>query len=103
MTINLHFYRIQVLVDPLNIVMVVRLRLARGGRKKLPHYSIVATDIRSPRDSSFLEKIGYFDPLAPKDNVNRCTLNKERVQYWLKVGAKPSPAVSRLLKKNDCI
>lgn len=83
------------------------LRLARGGAKKRPYYSIVVTDKRKPRDSGIIEKLGTFNPLLAKDNASRVVFNKERVEHWLKVGAQPSDRVNSLLadagltKRND--
>lgn len=73
------------------------LRLARGGAKKRPFYSIVAADKRKPRDGKFIEKLGTFNPLLPRDNAQRVVFNKERVEAWLKVGAQPSERVNSLL------
>ena len=67
--------------------MAMKIRLARGGSKKRPHYSIVAADTRYARDGRFLEKLGTYDPLLPKDNENRVTMDVERVKYWLGEGA----------------
>ncbi|GIX13700.1 MAG: 30S ribosomal protein S16 [Paracoccaceae bacterium] len=78
--------------------MAMKIRLARGGSKKRPHYSIVAADSRAPRDGRFIEKLGTYDPLLPKGNENRVRLNIERVQYWLGQGAQPTDRVSRFLE-----
>jgi small subunit ribosomal protein S16 len=77
--------------------MSMKIRLARGGTKKRPHYSIVASDSRMPRDGRFLEKLGTYDPLLPKDNENRVKMNIERVQHWLGQGAQPTDRVARFL------
>lgn len=77
--------------------MSLKIRLARGGAKKRPFYSIVVADSRMPRDGRFLEKIGTYNPLLPKDHENRVTLKEERAQHWLKVGAKPTDRVARFL------
>ncbi|MEM7289267.1 MAG: 30S ribosomal protein S16 [Pseudomonadota bacterium] len=77
--------------------MALKLRLARGGSKKRPFYSIVVADVRSPRDGRFIEKIGTFNPLLPKDNEARVVLNTERAQHWLGHGAKPTDKVLRFL------
>jgi len=76
----------------------MKIRLARGGSKKRPHYSIVATDSRMPRDGRFLEKLGTYDPLLAKDNENRIKMNLERVQYWIGQGAQPTDRVARFLE-----
>lgn len=73
------------------------LRLARGGAKKKPYYRIVAADSRKPRDGQYLEKLGTFNPLLPKDSPTRVTLNAERAKYWLSVGAQASDRVNKLL------
>ncbi|KAH7415413.1 hypothetical protein KP509_14G042300 [Ceratopteris richardii] len=75
---------------------VVRLRLARFGRKNAPFYRIHAADSRCPRDGKFLERIGYYDPRPGKDGHKRIALNFERAKYWLSVGAQPSDVVKRL-------
>jgi small subunit ribosomal protein S16 len=77
--------------------MSVKLRLARGGRKGKPFYKIVAANITASRDGKFLEKVGYFDPLLDSDNEKRLVINKERAEYWLKVGAIPTDRVANLL------
>jgi small subunit ribosomal protein S16 len=79
--------------------MALKIRLARGGRRNLPYYRIVATDSRNPRDGRFLEKLGTYNPLVSKDNPNRVTLNVERIKYWLSQGAVPSDRVTILLSK----
>ncbi|MEM1040937.1 MAG: 30S ribosomal protein S16 [Pseudomonadota bacterium] len=77
--------------------MATRIRLARGGSKKRPFYRIVAADSRSPRDGRFIEKLGTYNPLLPKDSAERVTLNKERIQHWLDQGALPTDRVLRFL------
>jgi small subunit ribosomal protein S16 len=77
--------------------MATKIRLARGGSKKRPYYRIVIADIRSPRDGRFIEKVGSYDPMLPKDSENRVLLNEERIQYWLSNGAKPTDRVHRFL------
>mgnify|MGYP003572307892 CR=1 FL=1 len=76
--------------------MDVRIRLKRVGAKDNPNYRVVVTDARSPRDGRFIEEIGSYHPLQKKDNFN---LKLERVDYWLGVGAKPSPTVASFIKK----
>jgi small subunit ribosomal protein S16 len=83
--------------------MTVKIRLARGGSKKRPHYSIVVADERAPRDGRFLEKLGTYNPMLPRDNENRVVYNIERIQYWLSVGAKPTDRVSRFLEKANLV
>jgi small subunit ribosomal protein S16 len=77
--------------------MSAKIRLARGGSKKRPFYSIVVADVRSPRDGRFIEKIGTYNPLLAKDNDQRVVLNTERVQHWLAQGAQPTDRVLRFL------
>ena len=79
--------------------MPLKLRLARGGAKKRPFYSIVVADSRSPRDGRFIEKVGAYNPLLKKDDPNRVTLKVERIQEWLKKGAQPTDRVARELSK----
>ncbi len=71
--------------------------MARGGSKKRPYYRIVAADVRAPRDGRFIEKLGTYNPLLPKDSAERVTMNKERIQYWLDQGATPTDRVLRFL------
>ena len=78
--------------------MAMKIRLARGGSKKRPHYSIVAADSRSARDGRFIEKLGTYDPLLAKDNENRVKIDVERVQYWLGQGAQATDRVQRFLE-----
>jgi len=77
--------------------MSLAIRLARGGMKKKPYYRIVVTDSRNARDGKFLEKIGTYNPLLNKDNVERVKLDTERAAHWLSVGAQPSDRVARFL------
>ena len=78
--------------------MAMKIRLARGGSKKRPHYSIVASDSRMPRDGRFIEKLGTYNPLLAKDSEDRVKMNMERVQYWLGEGAQPTDRVARFLE-----
>ena len=78
--------------------MSMKIRLARGGSKKRPHYSIVATDSRMPRDGRFLEKLGTYDPMLAKDNEGRVKMDLERVKHWLGLGAQPTDRVARMLE-----
>lgn len=79
--------------------MAMKIRLARGGSKKRPHYAIVASDSRMPRDGRFIEKLGTYNPLLPKDSEDRIKMNLERVQYWLGQGAQPTDRVARFLER----
>jgi small subunit ribosomal protein S16 len=76
---------------------MLKIRLARGGAKKRPYYSIVIADSHSARDGRFIEKVGTFNPLLAKDNAERVTLKVERIQDWLKKGAQPTDRVARFL------
>jgi small subunit ribosomal protein S16 len=76
--------------------MAVVLRLARAGAKKKPYYHVVATDSRNPRDGKFIEAVGAYDPNL---NPPKVEFNQERLQYWLKTGAKPSETVEDLIKR----
>jgi len=80
--------------------MSLKIRLARGGAKKNPFYSIVVADIRSPRDGRFIEKLGTFNPLLKKEDPKRVQYKEERVKHWLSVGAQPTDRVARFLSAN---
>ena len=77
--------------------MSVSIRLTRGGAKKRPYYRIVVANSRAPRDGSFIEKIGSYNPLLAKDDANRVVLDVERAKHWLSVGAQPTDRVLRFL------
>ncbi|MFM1815737.1 MAG: ribosomal protein [Pseudomonadota bacterium] len=79
--------------------MAVKIRLARGGTKKRPFYRIVAADANSPRDGRYIERVGSYDPMLPKDSAERVKLDLERCKYWLSVGAQPTDRVARFLDK----
>jgi len=78
--------------------MAMKIRLARGGSKKRPFYRVVAADSRMPRDGRFIEKLGTYNPLLPKDSEERVKLNVERVQHWLAQGAQPTDRIARMLE-----
>jgi small subunit ribosomal protein S16 len=78
--------------------MAMKIRLARGGSKKRPFYRIVASDSRMPRDGRFIEKLGIYNPLLPKDNEDRIRMDVDRVKHWLDQGAQPTDRVSRFLE-----
>ena len=82
---------------------MLRLRLSRGGTKKRPVYKVVVADSRFARDGRFIEKVGFFNPLLPKDKKERVGLEAERIKYWLGQGAKPTTRVARILGENDLI
>ena len=77
--------------------MATKIRLARGGSKKRPYYRIVVADARAPRDGRFIEKVGTYNPLLPKDSDQRVTLVEDRVKHWLSHGAQPTDRVLRFL------
>ncbi len=76
---------------------MIALRMTRHGAKKRPYYHIVVADSRAPRDGRFIEKVGSYNPMLPKENPDRVKLNAERVKYWVQVGAQPSDRVARFL------
>src|SRR5436305_13034467 len=77
--------------------MAVSIRLSRGGAKKRPYYKIVVSDARTGRDGQFIERIGSYNPMLPKDSPERVKLDAERARHWLSVGAQPSDRVARFL------
>jgi len=77
--------------------LAVKIRLRRVGKKKQPYYRIVVTDIRSPRDGRFIEAIGIYHPLSKNDN-EKVKISKEKLEEWLKKGAKPTLSVQKLIK-----
>lgn len=77
--------------------MAVAIRLARGGAKKRPYYKIVVTDSRNSRDGKFIERIGSYNPLLPRDSEERVKIDADRAKHWLSVGAQPSDRVLRFL------
>ena len=77
--------------------MSLVIRMARAGTKKRPVYHIVVADKRAPRDGRFIERLGHFNPLMPKDKPERLVWNLEKVQAWIKKGAQPSDRVMRFL------
>ena len=78
--------------------MAMKIRLARGGSKKRPFYRIVAADSRMPRDGRYIERLGTYNPLLPKDSDERVKMNVERIQYWMSEGAQVTDRVSRFLE-----
>jgi small subunit ribosomal protein S16 len=77
--------------------MALRIRLARGGTKKRPHYSVVISDSRSPRDGRFIEKIGFYNPLLPSDHADRLKLDLDKAKAWIAKGAVASDRVHKML------
>ncbi|MDP3176241.1 MAG: 30S ribosomal protein S16, partial [Phenylobacterium sp.] len=82
---------------------MLKIRLARGGAKKRPYYSIVVADSHSPRDGRFIEKVGAFNPLLPKDHADRTNFKVERIQEWISKGAQPTDRVARLLSAQGIV
>ncbi|MGJ8626057.1 MAG: 30S ribosomal protein S16 [Sulfitobacter sp.] len=78
--------------------MAMKIRLARGGSKKRPFYRIVAADSRMPRDGRFIEKLGTYNPLLPKDSEERVKMDVEKIQEWIAKGAQPTDRVARMLE-----
>ncbi|MCA8928654.1 MAG: 30S ribosomal protein S16 [Alphaproteobacteria bacterium] len=77
--------------------MSLKLRLSRGGSKKRPYYRIVVTEATAPRDGSFIERVGTYNPMLPKDHEDRVRLFQDRIQHWLDHGAQPTDRVQRFL------
>lgn len=77
--------------------MSVRIRLSRGGSKKRPFYKVVAADQRAPRDGRFIERLGSYNPMLPKEHADRFIVDVERVKYWLSKGAQPTERLEKLL------
>jgi len=82
---------------------MLKIRMSRGGAKKRPFYKIVVADSRRPRDGKFIEKVGFFNPLLPKDKKERLNLDIERIKYWLAQGAQPSERIARFLGQAEVI
>jgi small subunit ribosomal protein S16 len=82
---------------------MLKLRLSMGGTKKRPVYKIVVADSRFARDGRFIEKLGFFNPLLPKDKKERIGLESDRIKYWLGQGAQPTTRVARILGENELI
>jgi len=76
---------------------MIAIRMTRHGAKKRPFFHIVVADSRSPRDGRFIEKLGTYNPLLPREHEQRLTMEKERIAHWLKVGARPSDRVAKFL------
>ena len=82
---------------------MLKIRMSRGGAKKRPFYKIVVADSRRPRDGKFIEKVGFFNPLLPKDKKERLNLDIDRIKYWLAQGAQPSERIARFLGQAEVI
>jgi small subunit ribosomal protein S16 len=83
--------------------MAVKIRLARAGAKKRPYYKLVVANADAPRDGKFLEKVGTYNPMLPKDDENRVVLVQDRIKYWMSVGAQPTERVEKFLEKAKLI
>lgn len=83
--------------------MALKIRLARAGSKKRPYYHIVIADVRAPRDGRFIERIGSYNPMLPKDSAERVKLDVERATHWLSVGAQPTDRVARFLDAAEIV
>ena len=83
--------------------MVVKIRLARAGAKKKPYYRVVVANSNAPRDGKFLEKVGTYNPMLPKEDENRVIIDQEKIKYWLSVGAQPTDRVAKFLEKAKLI
>ncbi|ABV75582.1 30S ribosomal protein S16 [Rickettsia akari str. Hartford] len=79
--------------------MAVKIRLARGGAKKRPFYRVVIANAAAPRDGDFLEKVGTYNPMLASDNSERVVLKKDRIEYWLGTGAKPTERVAKFIEQ----
>ena len=82
---------------------MLKIRMSRGGAKKRPIYKIVIADSRKPRDGRFIEKVGFFNPLLPKEKKERLSLDIDRIKYWLEKGARPSDRIARFLGEANVI
>lgn len=78
--------------------MATKIRLARGGVKKRPHYRIVVANATAPRDGDFLEKVGTYNPMLANGDADRVVLKSERIEYWLSTGAKPTDRVAKFIE-----
>ena len=76
---------------------MLKIRLSRGGAKKRPFYKVVLADVNAPRDGKFIERLGHFNPMLPKENPERLKLDLDRVKHWLKMGAQPTDRIQRFL------
>lgn len=83
--------------------MALKIRLTRGGAKKRPFYRIVVAEATAPRDGRFIERLGTYNPMVPREHPDRLTLNVERIKHWLSVGAQPTDRVARFLGDNGVI
>ena len=83
--------------------MALKIRLSRGGTKKRPFYKIVVAEALSPRDGKFVERLGSYNPMVPKDHAERFVLDVERVKYWISKGAQPTLRVAKMLSSDGLV
>ncbi|MDC1296171.1 30S ribosomal protein S16 [Pseudomonadota bacterium] len=83
--------------------MALKIRLSRGGTKKRPFYKIVVAEALSPRDGKFVERLGSYNPMVPKDHAERFVLDVERVKYWISKGAQPTLRVAKMLSSEGLV
>ena len=83
--------------------MTTKIRLARQGRKNLPHYAIVIAQDKAPRDGRFIEKVGFYSPITPKEDPKRLSIERDRINFWLSTGAQPTETVMHILLKDPKI
>ena len=83
--------------------MALKIRLSRGGSKKRPFYRIVVAEAAAPRDGRYVERVGHYNPMVPKEHENRLSVNGERVKFWMDRGAQPTDRVHKLLSLVDIL
>ena len=83
--------------------MALKIRLSRGGSKKRPFYRIVVAEAAAPRDGRYVERVGHYNPMVPKEHENRISVNAERVSFWMEKGAQPTDRVHKLLALVDIL
>ena len=83
--------------------MALKIRLSRGGSKKRPFYRIVVAEAAAPRDGRYVERVGHYNPMVPKEHENRLSVNAERVKFWMEKGAQPTDRVHKLLALVDIL
>lgn len=83
--------------------MALKIRLSRGGSKKRPFYRIVVAEAAAPRDGRYVERVGHYNPMVPKEHENRLSVNSDRVKFWMNKGAQPTVRVHKLLALADIL
>ena len=83
--------------------MALKIRLSRGGSKKRPFYRIVVAEAAAPRDGRYVERVGHYNPMVPKEHENRLSVNSDRVKFWMSKGAQPTDRVHKLLALADIL